>query len=424
MISPNATLHLVLPIQMLLSQASNLGALARGQYRISTSVGEDRKMDYFFKEINSMSFAILSNELNFRILDHFYFLPKATKLLELHQLRAHYPDPATGPAVRNYQSIEDIPGLVKRFTGSLVDNKSAHLLPDSYQTLAGEHADPTLLQHLRRKLNIWEYLEALAEQKKMTLAESKGLKQVFSAFYRRLDGLSGSQKTELLGETGLKELMAEAKQALGGSVEHLKPYLKEGLESRKTLEALSKLRDSTFMPKMALAVLGGFFLNGSLITYLDNNVIQPWQRRLVKKYGEVNFTLKPGYLAYLPTITTYMLAKRFTPGYLRSQVVASLAAVGVYALSAKGLLSMWMKNKPEKPLPSSDKTIVSQGLPSQIPARPSPTNTEALKPYGRPTFQQWSAPLQPMPPMNAFYSPQPPTLQPPPVVMNRWAYLA
>jgi hypothetical protein len=123
-------------------------------------------------------------------------------------------------------------------------------------------------------------------------------------------------------------------------------------------------------------------LYGLLASYIDNNVIQPWQSKLVKKYGDVKFTQKPSFLAVIPAVGTMVVAEQLSKsnhfirnhtGYVSRYVLSSVAGFAVYL----GIQTAWIKLQSRK----MDNALEVLPLVQAQPQNQSLLMPQAFKPF-------------------------------------------
>ncbi|MBY0451160.1 MAG: hypothetical protein K2X01_11105 [Cyanobacteria bacterium] len=154
--------------QRILTQSSNISYLVRGIYRVETTVPEDRKADYLFRDFFGAILIAYLYEVAFRMVDKVYSFPLMTQVLGLDKLKALYPK--TGPfkfkTVKDFPTITDMPVLRNRLTGSMVRSASNNLIPSLLEEVdlpkmspAEQEAYQPVVTQMRRRLNYGEFIK-------------------------------------------------------------------------------------------------------------------------------------------------------------------------------------------------------------------------------------------------------------------------
>jgi hypothetical protein len=234
--------------QRILSQANNLSYAVRDGYRMG-SVPEDRKADYMFRHYWMVLNCAMITETGFRATEKFVSFPQITKLLGLNRLKELYGnDPKfKNIEIQNYRSIEDIPMLRNRLSGSLVKESSAPLIPNlirdvdlPHATQAEKEQADVLIHHLQKYLNFDGHNGFLTELEK----DSPEVVRMVRERLKALDtGKSHLGKIKTMMEPELGKIAQSYRSLFPFSQEALAQHaqnnpLKLTEETRKTIQTI------------------------------------------------------------------------------------------------------------------------------------------------------------------------------------------
>ncbi len=155
--------------QTILPHTSNIGYQVRGAYRIETAVPDDRRIDYWYRDMFQPLISTLGIDLAIRMADYYLAFPAYTKALELDKLTELYGKKGF-EAVKNY-SYKDMgrAGLMQHLRERIVHASKG----GSYDSIPRlfEKADlpgmsdearkegQVVAQHLKRRLNYTQYID-------------------------------------------------------------------------------------------------------------------------------------------------------------------------------------------------------------------------------------------------------------------------
>jgi hypothetical protein len=191
-------------------------------------------------------------------------------------------------------------------------------------------------------------------------------KQLHHHFNERLLSLASvfpGKSGRYTGKRG-SELMQEALKA--GSHSPIGQLLTDGIRAEgvmpKTLQQIAK---TSFWPQIAVSCIVTAFGFGTLRAWLDQEVAQPYQKKIVAKKGDVVGTVLPFGLGMVAGLTTFakLMSSPTMRGILKNNyiampVVASIAALTVEAAVTVGTLVPLMNAK--KDLPETEQKPVGE----------------------------------------------------------------
>lgn len=212
-----------------------------------------------------------------------------------------------------------------------------------------------LTQLLDDAFPVLERVKALPEE---TLS---GVKKTL--YEQMQKGQLAQAELKVLTET-LKDLPKRVEETLSKDARPLVQHLYEDmLANKNVLNTLVKIQKTSFWPKLVASVLFSFIVYGNMASYVDNKIVQPWQKKLVKERGTSREVVAPTYLALIPgaLATCVTLIDKFTPkfvqklGYFNRFAVGGLFSLGVYAGSVFLMIKHRLGQPPEHPpQPSQD----------------------------------------------------------------------
>jgi hypothetical protein len=445
--------------QRLLSQANNISYAVRDSYRMGT-VPENRKADYMFRHFYMVPVCAILTELGFRIAEGLYTMPQMTRVLGLKTLGETYgkdskSSVANGVAkdvvgqfkhlnpedIPRYNSLQEIPFLKSRLTGSLARESSTVLIPGLVKDVDMAALSPeaqkqheVLVHHLKRLMSFDSekgFLDELVASQKITADESSLIKKGMGELHKILDvaerlgrkmpqyvenavhqlkpkdaelvktafeslekhapelaqslealkpALANVTQGATLAGKDLK-LIHEGVQALqagsfierfaGQASETVKGLIGEGALNKLKVLELKAIQKTSFWPKMLVTTALNFVLYGVLQSWLDVNVIQPWQKKLFAKRGTTNEVVAPVYWGLIPFGVTLwgLMNDKITPKFIQKMghigrfAFAGTAALGAYTGTAIGLTAYRLSKPPQKPV--SDTQFGQSGMMSQ-----------------------------------------------------------
>ncbi|MEB3286269.1 MAG: hypothetical protein VKJ04_02080 [Vampirovibrionales bacterium] len=385
--------------QHLLNQASNISYLVRNTTRMGT-VPDDRQADYSFRDIYVTLSMIPLQEASMRVMDAMYAAPSFVRHLGLHNLGNEY------YGVNGAKNYKFLPRpLETKMLGPLVSDKSFYNIGDllkgyDIRRFQGQAIQSSgvgaFLQKIRNGLGLAHKpltpdkiaeLEVLAEQCERRL-DPKG----YAEYYYRLSQSQASILDDILKSASKEDLShfattaegttppvsANTKKVLDAALEkndgklreafgekwrqktfaHLSrgetwqkgiaDLLHDGLTSRYVQEAVKTTRKSGGWMKLFGTILLNTVLSGIIGSWVDVNVVQPWQDKLVEKRGTSKEVVTPQIWSLIPAMAVGLLvAKLVKPlnGYGLRFSLAILSGVITYGVST-GLM---LKNRLSKP---------------------------------------------------------------------------
>lgn len=191
-------------------------------------------------------------------------------------------------------------------------------------------------------------IETLRKELSPALNQGKVSKEYFNAFMGALRKVPTLIK-EKLETDGREEVVA---------------LFKDSQKSKDIFRELVKIQKTSAWPKLAASIAFTFFFYGIVASFLDNKIIQPWQKRVVAERGTSREVVPPTYLSLVPASVAmlFTMCDKMTPpfvkklGYLNRFAVGGVLSLGVYIGSV-----LWMvKRALSKP-------------PIGAPIRPEPT---------------------------------------------------
>jgi hypothetical protein len=437
--------------QRLLSQANNISYAVRDSYRMGT-VPENRKADYMFRHFYMVPVCAILTELGFRIAEGLYTMPQMTRVLGLKTLGETYGKGSKDvvgqfkhlepEAIQRYASLQEIPFLKSRLTGSLARESSTVLIPDLVKEVDMAALSPeaqkqqeVLVHHLKRLMSFDSekgFLDELVASKKITSDESALIKKGVGELHKILDlserlGRKMPQYAENavhqlkpkdaeliktafesleklspdlvqnLGELKPKlanvaegvslagkdlKLLHEGVEALkagkfierfaGQASETVKGLIGEGALNKLKVLELKAIQKTSFWPKMLVTTALNFILYGVLQSWLDVNIIQPWQKKLFAQRGTTNEVVTPVYWGLIPFGVTLwgLMNDKITPKFIQKMghvgrfAFAGTAALVAYTGTALGLTAYRLSKPPKNPTPETQFGTTSQPNPA------------------------------------------------------------
>ena len=362
----------------------NTSYLTRGMYRVDRAVPRDRSLDYIWRDIFMVLVSASIFESSFRITDQFFTMPNMAQILELNRLPELY---KADPLWKNHniQAYDSVPGFLREnMVGSLFRSNNFHHTPDNienlelpklakyrddalkaldlakkegsdsakiklaektYQKTKNNYESAQVLHHhIRKRMSFPKHLDFLIKKGAISASNKEEILNHL-ADMTSLDTQLDNNKVKLDNYTKqIKELIQKGEQRFSGQV--LEAFT-EGNASREAFRNIGKVTKYGkwlgMIPNIGLT----FLIYGLTASYLDNNVVQPLQSKLVKKYGDVKFTQLPSFAAIVPSLATLMLAQRLSTsvqfirnhtGHVSRYALSSIAAFAVYlGVQALGL---------------------------------------------------------------------------------------
>lgn len=177
----------------------------------------------------------------------------------------------------------------------------------------------------------------------------------------------GAKKIEVQG----KELttMAKAVQELGdkgllerlsqGARDIVKYLINEGANNKNIVLELKAIQKTSFWPKMFVSTALNLVFYGILQSWLDVNVIQPWQKKLYEKRGTTNEVVAPVYWGVIPfglglmAVMSDKIAPKFIQklGPVSRFTVGAFAALAAYTATTFGMIGYRLSKPPKNPPP-------------------------------------------------------------------------
>ena len=237
-----------------------------------------------------------------------------------------------------------IPGYAESATHKL-GPKDAELIKTAFESL--EKIAPDLVQNLgelKPKLaNVAEGVSLAGKDLKLIHEGVEALKA--GTFVERFAGQASETVKHLIGEGALNKL--------------------------KVLE-LKAIQKTSFWPKMVATTALNFILYGVLQSWLDVNIIQPWQKKLFEKRGTTSEVVTPVYWGLIPFGVTLwgLMNDKITPKFIQKMghvgrfAFAGTAALLAYTGTALGLSAYRLSKPPKNPTPEMQFGTTSQPNPA------------------------------------------------------------
>ncbi len=188
-------------------------------------------------------------------------------------------------------------------------------------------------------------------------------------------------------------------QAEHGANSHLARLFSDLSLNQVTCKRLYKVFEgSGFWLKLPFSILTSYLVCGMIFNTLDNKVIQPYQRELVKQRGTTREFLVPGFIGVIPGIAAFALCLKLPwvkrLGYARSFGLAGLACILANAASAMAMFKYRLYHSPPPGKPADLKTQQAEKLRQLLqnsaqgmPYQPYPKTTFAAQNHPQFTSQ-------------------------------------
>ncbi len=244
-----------------------------------------------------------------------------------------------------------------------------------------------------------------------TTGQRKDIAAAISKFMKALEPESfETMMRPLLKSEGISLLKQDDGKTFIQKMERL---VRDSMDSKVTTELIGKIQKSSGWPKAFLTVAFNFVFYGLAASKFDNNVLQPYQKKLVAERGTSQDIVNAGYLALIPgsmwltqlfDTTTPIKAIRRLDSLSRFTVVggAALATFGASTyLILQQLLKKPAKNPPVQPTalrPTSTSPTVMPFSPVgrasfiNMPAQQNPSSPFGLPAPGSVGFNRFAFP--------------------------------
>ncbi len=400
--------------QNTLPHTSNMGYQARGAYRIETAIPEDRKIDYWYRDMLIPLFATYGMDMGIRLSNYLLAFPAYAKALELDKLTELYKDQGF-KNLRNY-NYKDLsqPGVLQAIRERIISasrgGASYGYISKLFKELEMPNLSPTqkeeakvLVHHLKRRLNYPDYMKDVlgikgaAEHQLVQdsvkliskideAIENKVLSRQEGGVFKRLlrsEKRLESAKTLVLGQkiwsldkviqlitplsdkatkkeilenkTIRDELAQQAKRVLEASSDMKQKsaiHVKELLKSKAIVQQLKRIKNINFWPQMAVNVVYSLIVLGLISSAIDVKKVQPWQSDLVKQGYDSGIIMKPAYLSFIPAIGAFVLAHK-SKALQKLGYMTHFNITWAVALATYGAFSfLWTKHRIENTEPT------------------------------------------------------------------------
>ena len=226
----------------------------------------------------------------------------------------------------------------------------------------------TKTQHVRGKEHVYRMLNELKDalpersEEAATPEQRKAISAAIGNFMKALEHESFETMIRpLLKSEGISLLKRDDGKTF---IEKIERLVRDSIDSKVTTELIGKIQKSSGWPKAFLTVAFNFVFYGLAASKFDNNVLQPYQKKLVAERGTSQDIVNAGYLALIPGFamltqlfdkTTPLAAVRRLDSLSRFTVVGGAALVtfgaGTYFILQQ-LLKKPSKSAPLKPEPA------------------------------------------------------------------------
>lgn len=183
----------------------------------------------------------------------------------------------------------------------------------------------------------WDYVKAIKKD-----GFWQGVKNIMS--HR---GMSQQGILENLYDNAFKPMVESGIRtgALRHELATLGTVMSEDIIKTQALKRISQ--GGSLYVKLPLSLVTIFLANGYLGSWVDNHLVQPWQRKVVKATGNSKIAEWPSYISLIPTIAVFAGLVSLKPiknlGYVGSVAVSGAAALGTYVASTLGLINISLK---------------------------------------------------------------------------------